>query len=163
MTDKNKDHNGLMMTGALSTGITDNPYSSYGLLAYINAVVDKFPSLKSVVTSYNINTGVLLTPQVISLLDGEISRDPGIIYDSFLLIDLVNIYSLETTGDIDTVYNEVVNSIIKTRAIFKQETVISETALDPYTIINIESFSELLHSNKTMVAIYLYILTTVLF
>ena len=97
------------------------------------------------------------------MLDGEISRDPGIIYDSFLLIDLVNIYSLETTGDIDTVYNEVVNSIIKTRAIFKQETVISETALDPYTIINIESFSELLHSNKTMVAIYLYILTTVLF
>ena len=163
MTDRNKDHGDQSLPGTIHSVTRDNPYSNYGLLAYINAVVDKFPSLKSVVTSYNINTGVLFTPQVISLLDGEISRDPGIIYDSFLLIDLVNIYSLETTGDIDTVYNEVVNSIIKTRAIFKQETVISETALDPYTIINIESFSELLHSNKTMVAIYLYILTTVLF
>lgn len=163
MSDKNKDYSSLTASGALNIGTTDNPYSSYGLLAYINAVVDKFPSLKSLVTSYNINTGVLFTPQIISLLDGEISRDPGIIYDSFLLIDLVNIYSLETTGDIDTVYNEVVSSIVKTRAIFKQETVISETALDPYTIINIESFSELLHSNKTMVAVYLYILTTALF
>jgi len=78
MTDKNKDHNGLTMTGSLNTGTIDNPYNSYGLLAFINAVVDKFPSLKSVVTSYNINTGVLFTPQIISLLDGEISRDPGL-------------------------------------------------------------------------------------
>ena len=161
--DHTKDHTGQTMGVGPKTGSEGNPYSNYGLLAYLSTVIDKFHSLRSFVQSHNVNVAILFTPQVISLLDGEISRDPGIIYDTYLLVDLINLYSLEANDNIDTTFNEVANSIVKTRAIFNTEMVVSETTLDPYTVTDLESFSALLHSNKVLVALYLYILTTALF
>lgn len=161
--DHTKDHTGQTTGVGPKTGNEGNPYSNYGLLAYLSTVIDKFHSLRSFVQSHNVNVAILFTPQVISLLDGEISRDPGIIYDTYLLVDLINLYSLEANDNIDTTFNEVANSIVKTRAIFNTEMVISETTLDPYTVTDLESFSALLHSNKVLVALYLYILTTALF
>lgn len=161
--DHTKDHTGQTTGVGPKTGNEGNPYSNYGLLAYLSTVIDKFHSLRSFVQSHNVNTAILFTPQVISLLDGEISRDPGIIYDTYLLVDLINLYSLEANDNIDTTFNEVANSIVKTRAIFNTDMVVSETTLDPYTVTDIESFSALLHSNKVLVALYLYILTTALF
>ena len=158
-----KDHTGQTTSVGLRTSNEGNPYSSYGLLAYLSTVIDKFHSLRSFVQSHNVNIAILFTPQVISFLDGEISRDPGIIYDTYLLVDLTNIYSLESNGCIDTTFNEVVDSIVKTRSVLSTTMVVSETALDPYTVTDIESFTALLHSNKVLVALYLYILTTALF
>ena len=140
----------------------NNPYADYGLLAFIGSLMDKFPSIKELTTT-GINTATLFTPQIISTLDGEITRNPGIIHDSYLMVDLINIYSLETHNDINIAFDALVESIIKTRAITNIEIVISEEALDHYTVTDTESFMNLLYSNKVLVSIYLYLLVMAVF
>lgn len=143
--------------------IENNPYSNYGLLAFIGSTIERFSSLRDLNNSIGLNTATLFTPQVIAMLDGEIARNPNIIHDSYLVIDLINIYSFETTGDINVVFDSLVGSIVKTRGIGSTDNVISEEALDHYTVTDTDGLSSLLYNNKVLVALYVYILVTTIF
>lgn len=163
MTENNKDFTGTSGTERLRVGGENNPYVNYGLLAYVAAMIDRFPSIRDLVVSTNINTATLFTAQVISTLDGEISRNPGVIHDSYLLIDLINIYSLETNVDVGITFDLLVNAILKTRSVDSSDILISEEALDHYTVENSESFKTLVSNNKVLVALYVYLLAVNLF
>lgn len=141
----------------------NNPYADYGLLAFIGSMMDKFPSIKELTTATGVNTATLFTPQIISMLDGEIARNSGIIHDSYLMVDLINMYSLEAHGNIHLAFDAIAEGIIKTRAITNTEIVISEEALDHYTVIDADSFLSLIYSNKVLVAVYLYLLVSAVF
>lgn len=163
MTENNKDFTGTSATDRQRVGNENNPYANYGLLAYVAAMIDRFPSIRDLVASTNINTATLFTAQVISTLDGEISRNPGVIHDSYLLIDLINIYSLETNVDVGLTFDLLVNAILKTRSVDSSDILISEEALDHYTVENSESFKTLVSNNKVLVALYVYLLAVNLF
>ena len=137
----------------------NNPYSTYGVLAFVSTIIDKFPSIKEYVASSAVNTATLFVPQSLSYLDGDISRNPGLIHDAYLLLDMVNLYSFEVYTDPNTVIDNITNSIITTRYVPESDFLLAEEAIDAYTITDAVSFSSLIANNKIILAIYIYLLT----
>lgn len=160
MNEHSKDLSDRTFTGSLkiSSQLESNPYAAYGVLAFVLSVFDRFSSIREFVTQTGVNTATLFTPQVIGILDGEISRNPGLIHDSYLMVDLINIYSYETTSSMSIVFDSLVDGITSTRTVSSSDGVISEEALDHYTVTDTEGFAGLLRNNKTLVAIYVYLL-----
>ncbi len=159
-----RDFSGLTTAGTLKVGDgSKNPYSEYGLLAFIGAIVDNFKSLGEVVQQYNLNSATLFTPQILNLLDSEITRNPGVIHDAYLIMDLVNIYSIETTGNTEGVRTRLIESITLTRFTPNSGTILSEESLDHYVIDDAESFVSILQNNTILIALYLFILVKTLF
>ncbi len=142
---------------------TLNSYEEFGLFGFLISNKDKFPSLHATVESLTLNTATLFAPQTLNSLDAEIARNPNIVFESYLLLDAVNVFCVQTSRRFDEVMSSLIENAVFIRTVPNEGLVISEQVLDHFIFTEAEGAKSLLESNKTLLALYIYTLIYSLF
>lgn len=118
--------------------------------------LDNYPHIAGYLENNIAVPSVLLVPSVITSLDSELARNPGLLYETYTFLDQMSLVSMIYSGDPGTLFRQVSNSLLLSR-----HTEHTGMLLCPDEQANIlykdkGDLAELLDANKILVALHLY-------
>lgn len=126
------------------------------ILFHLAEQIENFQSVKAFLTVNRITSASLFLPQTLSVIDGEFSRNPDLLYQCYEILDIVGLLSIGVYGSSSAYLTEVMENIANNRTVTDFKLTISEGNNTHFIFENTPDTISFLDSNKALVAMYLY-------
>lgn len=148
----------------LSQQVESTMYSaiSESSLQLLYSQVDNFPTLRAYVRQLEVPS-VLLLPQTLTHLDGELSRNSGLLFEAFSFLDVMSLVSMTTSGNPNQLSDSVVGMIKHNRTVNNTSLLLAANETANLIYGSEEDIDKLLGNNKVLIAIFLFSLVNKIF
>lgn len=129
-----------------------------GMLEHLYLQINNFPAMQQFAKTFGYSTAVMFLPQTLQQIDAEINRNSVLGYECYEYLDMVSMFSISVYGSDSAYYKQILNAIINNRHVNTFDNALGESTTTHIVTLSGEEMSELLNTNKYLVALYIYCL-----
>lgn len=133
------------------------------VLSLLESQIKNYPSMFAFYTKNIYTPSVVLVPQTLKLIDGEMTRNSTFLYEALTFLDAITLFSLQETGGPMDFFNSVVSGLMETRTVNDEKLLLSANEMSNVIYNNANDIQSLLVNNKILVSIYVFCMVCSIF
>lgn len=135
-----------------------------GVLSLIGTQLDNFPIIKQTCKELNLDTGSLLLPQTLAQIDGTLNHNSSFACDCLRFLDVVSFLVYSENKDPTDYFEAIIRTIGYIRSPEDyEELTFGKNSMNDLVFNSTEDAIVLIRSNKTLLALYIYLTVSTIF